>query len=195
MTPTDAADLVTVIAGLAAPLVPGEPALARLLAASRERTIAKGTHLARAGDPAEALFFVRGGILRYYYLHDGVEHTGQFFTAGMAVADVGALTMGTPALQNIDALSESLVLAIPRTDLLAAYDADHAIERFGRRIIEMAMAGSQRRSAALLMASPEDRYRQFVAARPEVAKAVPQYIIASYLGITPESLSRIRARK
>ena len=194
LKPTDAADLASAIAELAAPLVPGELALRQLLSAMREQQVSKGQHLARAGDVAEALFFVRYGILRYYYLADGVEHTGQFFTAGMAVADVASLTSGGLAEQNIDALTDSAVLVVPRTALLAAYDADHAIERFGRRSIEMAMAGAQRRSAALLISTPEQRYRHFVRARPDVATVVPQYVIASYLGITPESLSRIRAR-
>ena len=112
----------------------------------------------------------------------------------MVVADVAALTAGLPALQNIDALTDGAILVIPRNALLAAFDSDHAIERFGRRIIEQAMVGAQRRSAALLMSTPEQRYRQFLKSRPEVAAVVPQYVIASYLGITPESLSRIRAR-
>lgn len=194
MNPQSASDLVEMINGLAAPLVPGEPALLRLLAATRAQAVSKGAHLARAGEAAEDLYFVRAGILRYYYLADGVEHTGQFFSTGMAVADVAALTGGVPAQQNIDALAAATVLAIPRAALQAGYDADHGLERFGRRIIELAMAGAQRRSASLLIASPEQRYRHFIKSRPEVAAAVPQYVIASYLGITPESLSRIRAR-
>lgn len=194
MTPQQATDLVASINRLAAPLVPGEPALLRLLGATRELSVSKGTHLARAGEAAEHLFFVRSGVLRYYYLADGVEHTGQFFSQGMVVADVSALTGGIPGQQNIDALVAAHVLAMPRAALLAAYDADHALERFGRRSIELAMTGAQRRSAALLMFTPEQRYRQFIKSRPEVAAVVPQYVIASYLGITPESLSRIRAR-
>ena len=77
---------------------------------------------------------------------------------------------------------------------MAAYDADHAVERFGRIMVEGALMGSQRRTAGLLSLSPDERYRRFVATRPEVARRVPQYLIASYLGITPEALSRIRGR-
>lgn len=194
MTPEQAADLVEAIRGLVAPLVPDGPALRTLLASGQELAVAKGDHLAREAEPASHLYFVRSGVLRYYYLADGVEHTGQFFSAGMAVADVAALTTGQPGLQNIDALTAATVISIPRNSLLAGYNADHALERFGRKLMELAMAGAQRRSAALLMVSPEQRYRQFIKSRPEVAAVVPQYVIASYLGITPESLSRIRAR-
>jgi CRP-like cAMP-binding protein len=192
---TDGADLAEAIARLAAPRRPEAEALRRLVAASRPRRLAKGEHLCRQGDPATSLFHVRSGLLRYYYLAEGVEHTGQFFDAGMFVADVAALTGETPAVQNIEALAASEVHAIPRAALLAAYDADHALERFGRRVIEEAMGGSQRRSAGLLLLSPEQRYERFVRTRPEVARRVPLFIVASYLGITPEALSRIRRRR
>ena len=76
----------------------------------------------------------------------------------------------------------------------AGYGADHAIERFGRLMLEEALIGSQRRASRLLTLQPEDRYRRFVETRPEVVRRVPQYLIASYLGLTPESLSRIRRR-
>ncbi len=180
---------------MAAPLVIAPRALDVFLSATHPRRVAKGEHLVREGDAATALYFVQEGILRYYYLADGIEHTGQFFTETMFVADVLALTIGAPCLQNIDVLEAGEVIVVPKPALLAAYDADHGFERFGRRVMEYAMAGSQRRSASLLVLSAEERYARFVAARPDVARRVPQYLIASYLGITPEALSRIRRRR
>lgn len=180
---------------LMAPLVPKSETLDSQAAAIRVRSLAKGDHLCRQGDPVDALFFVGEGLLRYYILADGVEHTGQFFDRDMFVVDVGALAHGDPASQSIDALEPSEVVVIPRTALLAAYDADHAFERFGRRGIEEAMAGSQRRTANLLQLTPEQRYARFIETRPEVARRIPLYITASYLGISPESLSRIRRRR
>ncbi len=177
------------------PLEPEQETLRRLTSAVTPRTIKKGEHLARAGETSEALYFVGQGLLRYYYLNDGVEHTGQFFGENTFVADVHALVTGAPTLQYIDALEETVVLLIAKTALLAAYDADHAMERFGRRVMEEAMAGSQRRSASLLTRSPEQRYADLVKNRPNIVRRVPQYIVASYLGITPESLSRIRSRR
>lgn len=159
------------------------------------RTLAKGQHLTRQGEPSQALYFVRSGLIRYYYLADGVEHTGQFFDEGTVVADVHALLTGASGLQNIDALEPSVVLEIPRSALQMAFDEDHALERTGRRWMEEGMAGSQRRTASLLQLKPDERYARFVAMRPALAKRVPQYLIASYLGITPEALSRIRRRR
>ncbi|MBX9745262.1 MAG: Crp/Fnr family transcriptional regulator [Hyphomonadaceae bacterium] len=179
----------------ASPLTPDPKAWAAFAEPIRARRLAKGEHLVREGDAAHSLYFIQSGLLRYYYLADGVEHTGQFFDDGMFVGDVLALTTRAPCVQNIDALAPSDLLLIPREALQAAYDADHAFERFGRRAMEEVAVGSQRRSANLLKLSPEQRYASFIAARPEVAKRVPQYIIASYLGITPEALSRIRKRR
>lgn len=191
----DATDFIAEVERLAAPLIPGSSALATLTAAMKVRALAKGQHLTRQGEPSQALFFVRSGLIRYYYLADGVEHTGQFFDEGKVIADVHALLTGGSGLQNIDALEPSVVLEIPRSALLAAFDADHALERTGRRWMEEAMAGSQRRTANLLQLKPDERYARFVATRPELARRVPQFLIASYLGITPEALSRIRRRR
>ncbi|WP_298162253.1 Crp/Fnr family transcriptional regulator [Brevundimonas sp.] len=191
----DNADLMAEILRLATPRVPDPEALAVLVSSAREQAFEKGRHLARAGDPAEGLWFIRQGLVRYYFLADGVEHTGQFFDDGMFFADVSALTTGQPGLQNIDALAPTRAVLIPRAALFAAYDADHALERFGRRLIEEAMAGVQRRNAALLQLSAETRYARLIEMRPEIVRRIPQYVVASYLGITPEALSRIRRRR
>jgi CRP-like cAMP-binding protein len=191
----DVSMLEQALARLTIPLVPNPTVQAAFRSTLRERTLTKGQHLFREGDTGEALYFIRTGLLRYYYLAEGVEHTGQFFDEGKFVGDVFALTTGAPGLQNIDALEPTAVIVIPLTALTASYEADHAFERFGRRLMEEAMAGSQRRTATLLKLSPEDRYTRFVTTRPEIARRVPQYIVASYLGITPEALSRIRRRR
>jgi CRP-like cAMP-binding protein len=180
---------------LAAPLKPSERVKTVFRASLSQRSVDKGGHLFREGEIAQGLFFIRSGLVRYYYLVDGVEHTGQFFSEGAFLADVFALTTGAPGLQNIDALEPSDVIVIPRPALVAAFEADHAYERFGRRMMEEAMAGSQRRTASLLKLSAEERYERFVSTRPEIARRIPQYLIASYLGVTPEGLSRIRRRR
>jgi CRP-like cAMP-binding protein len=142
------------------------------------------------------LFFVARGLLRYYYLdpESGQERTGQFFDEGRVFTDAASFLGRQPATQSIEALEPSEVLGLPRAAVYAAYERDHAVERFGRVMVEEALVGSQRRAANLLTLSPEERYRAFVQGRPEVARRVPQYLVASYLGITPEALSRIRGR-
>ena len=191
----DATDFIAEACRLAAPLVPRTEVLRALVSAIRIRTLAKGQHLTRQGEPSNAMYFVRSGVIRYYYLADGVEYTGQFFDEGTVIADVHAMLTGAGCLQNIVAVEPSTVLEIPYAALLAAYEADHAMERTGRRWMEKGVAGSQRRTANLLQLKPQERYARFVATRPELARRVPQFLIASYLGITPEALSRIRRRR
>jgi len=179
------------------PLVPGAAALTRLQSGARHRIVSKGEHILRAGTIADEVFFVHQGLLRYY-INDpadgGQERTGQFFDEGIVATDAESYLQRIPAQQNFEALETSSIIALPRAVLNAGYDQDHAIERFGRLMLEEALIGSQRRVSRLLVLQPEERYRLFVETRPEVARRVPQYLIASYLGLTPESLSRIRRR-
>lgn len=192
---TEAEDFIQALAGLAAPHGIAPAVLDRLLASVRPQSVPRGHHFCRQGEFSDAMVYIRAGLLRYYYLSDGIEHTGQFFEPGMMVGDVASLCGAPEALQTIDAITAADVLMVPMSALRAAYDADHGMERVGRRLIEIGMLGSQRRTASLLQQSPEARYEAFVAARPAVARAVPLYLIASYLGITPEALSRIRRRR
>jgi CRP-like cAMP-binding protein len=180
----------------ALPLMPQQAALDRLLTASKAVTVAKGTVILRAGDVADQLIFIDDGLLRYYYADPatGDERTGQFFDAGSVFSDVASILTGAPATQTIESIEASTLVLVPKTALLRAYDEDHAIERFGRKMVEGGFIGSQRRAANLLNLSPDERYRHFVENRPGIARRVPQYLLASFLGITPESLSRIRGR-
>ena len=173
---------------------PAEASLAALEAAAVPRTLDKGDHLLREGEVAAHVAFVETGLLRYYYLADGREHTGQFFFPGQLVTDVASFVRRSPALQNLDALEPTRVLLIARADLDALYDADPAFERFGRRLFQDALAYSQLRTASLLRDSAEGRYLALLDERPKVMEAVPLQTVASYLGVTPEALSRIRRR-
>lgn len=177
------------------PLVPAAEPMERLLRSVRTRDVAKGEQLTREGTKGGDLFFIESGILRSYFIEGSTEVTGQFFDRGSFVGDVKALCTDQPGIQNLEVVEPGRVMMISRDALNAAYDSDHALERFGRILITEAMLGSQRRSANLLKHSAEELYVALLENRPLLARRLPQYLIASYLGITPESLSRIRKRR
>jgi CRP-like cAMP-binding protein len=169
------------------PLPVNKSVMSDIARASELRSVEKLTHLSLAGQPVDYLFVVHVGIIRYYYLDEtsGDERTGQFFEEGSVYTDAASFFQGTPSDHYIQTLSPSEILLIPRAAIHAAFDFDHALERFGRLMMEQALVGSQRRTATMLSDNLEDRYRSFMMARPSVARRVPQYVIASYLGVMP----------
>jgi CRP-like cAMP-binding protein len=189
-------DFAAAVSRAVKPLVPQATTIAQLETAAVLRRLDRGDHLLRVGDTAGELYFIVTGLVRYYYQDpvSGDERTGQFFDEGLVFTDAAAFLEQEPASQSFEALEPSVVFCVPRAALYAAYDRDHAVERFGRLMLEAALTGSQRRAGSLLTLTSEQLYRRFVETRPEVARRVPQYLIASYLGITPEALSRIRGR-
>lgn len=190
------AALRTELALRAAPLLPAPRAVERLLARCRTRVLAKGEAALEAGAVADEVLFVGPGLLRMVTPDaDGTVRTSQFFDAGQAITDPVSFLTGAPSDQRIESVEPTTLLAIPKAPLLAAYEEDHAIERFGRLLVEEALIGTQRRASRLLNLSVEERYETFLRTRPEVARRLPQYLIASYLGVTPEALSRIRGRR
>jgi len=158
------------------------------------RRLAKHELLLRGGEVCSHIAFINQGCLRYYYLKDGDEYNGQFFFEGAWVGDYQSFLTGQPAVQYIDALEDTELLVIKRTDLQALYAERPVFERFGRLLAENIVIGSQRRTASLLFDTPEERYLKLIAERPKVMERIPLHHIASYLGIKPESLSRIRKR-
>lgn len=159
-----------------------------------QRRLAKHEPFLRAGDVCTHIAFISRGCLRYYYLKEGSEFNGQFFFEGAWVGDYHSFLTGQPSVQYIDALEEAELLIMSRADLLALYDQQPRFERFGRLLAENVVIGSQRRTASLLFDTPEERYLKLITERPKVIERIPLHHIASYLGIKPESLSRIRKR-
>lgn len=158
------------------------------------RTLKKHQFLLKAGEVCSDIVFINRGCLRYYYLRDGNEHIGQFFFEGAWVGEYYSFLTRQPSRQYIDALEDCELLTMRYDSLQKLYQDNVRFERFGRLIAERVVIGSQQRTASLLLDSPEERYLTLIRERPKVAERVALHHIAAYLGITPESLSRIRKR-
>lgn len=157
------------------------------------RTVTKGTIILSEGEVCQHNIFVTKGCLRSYVIDKkGKEHIIQFAPENWWISEQNSLLKQEPAMYYIDAVEDSEILLGQRdfNDRLAE------ILPSGGKMLQVLFQSSfkamQKRVVNLLSASAEQRYTEFIKTYPTVALRVPQKMIASYLGITPESLSRIR---
>lgn len=157
------------------------------------RTITKGTVILSEGEACQYNIFVTKGCLRSYVIDKkGKEHIIQFAPENWWISEQNSLLKQDPAMYYIDAIEDSEVLLGQRdfNDRLAEIlpNGGHMLQL----LFQNSFKAMQKRVVNLLSASAEQRYMEFIKTYPTVALRVPQKMIASYLGITPESLSRIR---
>jgi CRP-like cAMP-binding protein len=157
--------------------------------------LCRGEHLLRAGDLPRSLAFVATGLLRLYYLDaEGREFTKSFCMEGEVVAAYSALLLGIPSRLSIEALEESRLLVVDYQAYQALAGGHPCWAAINQRRAEALFIKKEQREAALLLDDAETRYLQFLTDHPGLEARVRQHHIASYLGITPVALSRIRAR-
>lgn len=160
-----------------------------------QRNISKHNHFVKAGEAPESVAFCVKGLFRLYYTTpDGNEFNKNFCSKGDFVTSYSALLQNSPSHLSIQALSDSLLIIFPFREFQALYTRHACWERLGRIIAENLFLHKEMREQELLMLSAEDRYRLFMKRLGPMSKQIPQYHIASYLGITPVALSRIRKR-
>jgi len=157
------------------------------------KKIRKKQFLLNEGDVCKNLGFVNSGCLREYTIDNkGAEHIIQFAIEDWWVSDLNSFLAGSPSTYNIDALEDSEVLLLEKSARDKLLDSCPKMERFFRLLMEANHVAAQRRVSDSLSASAEERYLKFIKTYPKLFEQVPQNQIASYLGITPQSLSRIR---
>ena len=157
------------------------------------KTIKKHQFLLNEGIVCKHIGFVNSGCLREYTIDSkGIEHIVQFAIEDWWVSDLHSFLSGLPATNNIDALQDSEVLLLEKSAREELLDNCPKMERFFRLLIEANQIATRERITDSLGASAEERYLKFIKTYPKLFELVPQNQIASYLGITPQSLSRIR---
>lgn len=159
----------------------------------RSRLIKRKKDLLRIGDVCKELAFVVKGALRSYSIDDkGVEHISQLALENHWVADLYSYITQTPSEFAIEAIEDTEVLLISAFDLDIIYLKVPVMERFFRKLFEKAYIAALIRLNSTQSEPADIRYRKLVDKHPDLLQRVPLIYIASFLGITPESLSRIR---
>ncbi len=157
------------------------------------KKVRKRQFLLQEGDVCKFIAYVVRGCLRSYSIDDrGEEHVVQFAIEDWWISDMNSFLTGEASVYNIDALEDSEVLLLDRQSREALLSDVPEFERFFRLLMEANYIASHKRINDSLSASAEERYVSFLKTYPVFAQRVSQNQIASYLGITPESLSRIR---
>ncbi len=158
-------------------------------------SIKKNTDLQPIGHSCKTIYFINKGVARIYYLKDGIDITESFAFENNIIARVESLFTGKPSRKAIQILEDAEIVAINATLLFKRYDTFPEIERLFRKIFETAYVDTVNRIEGIQFHSAEERYKALLTEAPNVLMRVPLKYVASYLGITQVSLSRIRSHR
>jgi CRP-like cAMP-binding protein len=158
------------------------------------KEIKKGDFFLADGQVCKHAGFIAKGLVRYYINHDGEEKTYDFGQENNFVCNYESFLPQTPSTKIIQALEDCEILQISYADLQVFYKSISGAERFGRLVIEQVFVQLLQALSSLYTDTPENRYRKLLKQHPDLLQRVSQYHIASYVGVKPQSLSRIRKR-
>jgi CRP-like cAMP-binding protein len=159
------------------------------------KKLRKKQYLLQEGDVCKYTAFVEKGALRSYTVDEkGTEHILQFAFEGWWIADLYSFLTNEPSTLNIEALEDSELLLITKPSWDILLEKVPAFERYFRILIQNNLIATQRRLMQSLSETAEEKYLRFIKVYPDCMQRVPQHMIASYLGITRETLSRVRSQ-
>jgi CRP-like cAMP-binding protein len=177
-------------------LVLSEEAKDFITSISKEKHVKKNDILIQQGQKVNKTYFVVSGCLRSYATdREGKDHTMQFAIKNWWISDYMAWFENKPSLLTIECIRKCILIEIKISDLEELYKRFPVFETFQRKKLEIHLASIQQRLLNQLQLSAEERYAVFLKKYPEIEKYALNYHIASYLGITQQSLSRIRSEK
>lgn len=159
------------------------------------KKLRKKQYLLQEGDVCKHFAFVEKGALKAYVVDDaGTESIVQFALEGWIISDLYSFLTGEPATYNIDALEDAELILISKSAHEELLQRLPKYETYIRLQITGAYIALQQRLTSIISLPLEERYKNFLARHPNIAQRVPQHMIASFMGLTPETLSRVRSR-
>jgi len=160
----------------------------------RQEIAAKTTLLAE-GQISKTIFFVEKGCLRSWFNNNGKDVTFQFFFEGQGVSSIESFMTEQPSMFTIESIEPCVIFAISKKDFETIINTSPAFKQYFDEFIFQRLIFYQQLFLSRIKDNPEMRYKELLAQHPEIIRRVPQHYIASYLGITSVSLSRIRNRR
>jgi CRP-like cAMP-binding protein len=160
------------------------------------KILRKKEYLLEPGKLCQGSYFVVKGLVRQYFLDDKLnEKIIQFGLENWWIADQDSLLNRQPSTFFIQAIEHSELLLLTEKNKMLLFEAIPHLEIYFRQMLQIAFVAWQRRLCFILTQNDEERYRRFSARFPGFMQRVPQYMLASFLGFTPQFLSRLRAKK
>lgn len=158
----------------------------------KTKQLAKNDYLLTAGSICKEMYFLNTGMCRSFTLKDGKEITTNFFFTGSLVADYSSFVQQKPSTEYIQLLEAAELVYFSYEAMQKMYAEYYNMQKFGRLIAEKIFLNIYQRQQDFLLSTPKERYLNLIKRRPKVVLNLPQIHVASYLGITPEYLSRLR---
>lgn len=157
------------------------------------REVEARQYLLQPGSSEHELLFVCRGLLRFYYpAEDGSESNKAFIAENAFAGALAASALNVPVIYGVEALEDTTLLVAKMADFTALFDEHPVFDRLGRKLTELLLVRKELRARSFLQQDAMARYLTFIKEHPDLVRRVPQYHIASYLGITEVSLSRIK---
>jgi CRP-like cAMP-binding protein len=160
-----------------------------------EREIASKTILLKEGEISNYVHYIKKGCLRQCFNKDGRDITFQFFFEGQAVASIDSFMNNLPSLFTIESIEPSIIFSLSKDNYVQLRRICPELKDGFQDLMFQRFKNYSRLFLSQIKDTPRERYQDLIKNHPEIIKRVPQHYIASYLGITPISLSRIRSRK
>jgi CRP-like cAMP-binding protein len=185
---------ITIISSIKAMTGISEAELQIVLKRFKKKHYKKKITVLASGETAKEIYLILGGCMRLFYEKGGEDISAYFFTEGMFAGAYDSFISQQPSRHAIKALEECQVLAIDYKNFQNLYVEFPKMNEFVRKILEERFVSLHQLFTSQILDSPEERYLNLVKSRPDLINRIPQHQLATFLGVTPVSLSRIRKR-